>query len=193
MLAGVNENAMSIWLAIIICAIVISFMPGRKMIRGTVGRAWKPVLAAHQSGRTSQMRLLHVLRDELVWARADRPALRRVVVREAARILALPDVLGDDRHADVGAEREEVPVEARRRPGQIDLHRLSSTAVAARDQAVDLGPVGQVRVALEQVEGEGDVLGRKRHAVAPLGARANVAPSAGCSRRCTGSPSPARG
>ena len=83
-------------------------------------------------------------------------------------------MLRHDRHADVGAEGQEVPVKARCRPGEIDLHRLIVNRCCARDQAVNLGSVVQVRVALEQHEREGDVLGCKRHAVGPLGTGPNV-------------------
>ena len=55
MLVGVMEKAMSISLAMHIWAMVISFMPGRWIWRSMRGTFWKPILAAHQSGRTSQI------------------------------------------------------------------------------------------------------------------------------------------
>ena len=46
---------MSISLVISRFAIVISFIPGRKIKRSTLGSCWKPLFAAHQSSRRSQI------------------------------------------------------------------------------------------------------------------------------------------
>ena len=65
-------------------------------------------------------------------------------------------------------------MEARRGAVQVDLHGPIVDRGGRCDQARDLGPVVQVRVALEHVEGEDDVLGRERHAIAPLDAVAQL-------------------
>ena len=111
---GVNENAMSIWLAIIICAIVISSMPGRKTRRWTWGSGWKPVLAAHQSGGRSQIFCCTSSETSLYGPVPMGQPFDRSAFVKLGRIPPVPDAPRDDRHGDVGAEGEVVPVEARR-------------------------------------------------------------------------------
>ena len=53
---------MSISLVINSWAIVISFIPGRKIRRSTLGRSWNPILAPHQSSRRS-----HIFFSTSVW------------------------------------------------------------------------------------------------------------------------------
>ena len=121
----------------------------------------------------------HLLRrrgiDDLPGARGHRPALLQVVRRERRPVLAFEDVLGDDVEADVVLVAEHVVEEARgwdleldQRGVRIDHRRLIQHFLDV------LAPLDLGAELVECVQRIGDVLGRKRLAVAPCDAGARL-------------------
>ena len=88
-------------------------------VGGRGSRSWRPT-----SRRADPRSSVRHRRRPACTARSPRPALVEIVVGERQRILALEDVLGHDRDADVLVEREVAEDEARVGVGQRELDGL---------------------------------------------------------------------
>ena len=173
---------MSISLVIKSWAIVISFIPGRKMRRSTLGKVLEAYLGCPPVISAVPDLLLDVGVDQSVWTSNHRPTLCGVVVPEFREFVfrnSLEDVLRDPRYANVGAEDQEVPYVTRRGAGELDVDRMIVDGCGFVCPLVNGAVTCGQRVSVGHVERECDVVRCKWRAIAPLDTVADVNRDAG--------------